>query len=82
MTTDPSDKKTFDMYHFISRKDTLAAAVVIVVLLILAGAPLFRRGSQGLKLTGLSSHCRGYLLSTTRAPHPLGWSASARPVGC
>ena len=33
MTTDPSDKKTFDMYHFISRKDTLAAAVVIVVLL-------------------------------------------------
>ncbi len=30
---DPEDLKTFDMYHFFSRKDVIAMVVLIVILL-------------------------------------------------
>jgi len=30
-----SDKKSFDMYHFFSRKDMVLAGAVIIILLIL-----------------------------------------------
>ena len=47
MSTDneekPDDGKSFDMYHFISRKDVWLAGVVIVALLVYAVASHFFR---------------------------------------